>query len=145
MNTTSSQPRRQDIGTCDNCNATFGYYLIHNGFSDTAYAYSDSTCYTCLLGGWTGKVPRDVPLQIQKKITADIEDHLLPAPDGGRFRALAVPRCPHCNHPLDPIKATEYIEKNAEGTKVGWRWDRHWNGVYCIVIENKLVRDNWKV
>jgi hypothetical protein len=142
MNAISPKPRRQDTGICEHCHANFGYYLIHNGFGDSAYGYSDSTCYTCLLDSW--KVPPGVHLQIQKKITPDIENHLLPAPDGGRFRALSVPRCPHCNHPLDPVKATEYIEKNAEGTKVGWRWDRDWNGIYCIVIEEKLVRDNWK-
>jgi hypothetical protein len=84
-------------------------------------------------------------LEIQKKITADIEDHLLPAPDGGVFRASAGARCPHCNHALDPVKAADYIEKNAEGTKKGWRWQQDWNGMYCIVIENRLVSDNWKV
>jgi hypothetical protein len=143
MNVISPKPREQQRGICDLCTKTFDYYLAHNGFGDSAYAYSDSTCYTCLLDSW--KVPPGINLQIQKKITTDIEDHLLPVPGGGRFRASAVPRCPHCNHTLDPIKATEYIEKNAEGTKSGWRWDRHWNGIYCIVIENKLVRDNWKI
>jgi hypothetical protein len=96
-----------------------------------------------LLDGW--KVPSGIQLQIQKKITSNIENHLLPAPDGGRFSAAAVPRCPHCNIPLDPVKAAKYIEENAAGTKGGWRWDRSWNGMYCIVIENRVVRDNWKV
>jgi hypothetical protein len=44
---------------------------------------------------------------------------------------------------MDAVKATNYIEKNAEGTKVGWRWDQNWNSMYCIVIENRLVKDNW--
>jgi hypothetical protein len=134
--------REQNPGYCDNCNKPFHYYLVHNGFGDSAYAYSDSTCFTCILDGW--HVPDGITLKIQRKITEDIENYLLPAPDGGSFKASAVPRCPHCNQPLDPIKATEYIEKNAEGSKGGWRWDKSWDGIHCIIIENRLVIDNWK-
>jgi hypothetical protein len=117
---------------------------VHCGFGDCAYAYSDNTCYTCLLDGWTKKVPHGVQLKIQKKIDPMIERYLEPAPDGGIFRASAAPRCPHCNEELDVDKATVYIEKNAAGTVKGWRWQRNWNDIYCIVIENLVVNDNWK-
>jgi len=121
----------------------FRYSLVHNGFNDSAYGYSDTTCYTCLLDGWT-PTPPGVSLTIHKKITADVEEYLTQAPDGGHFLASAVPRCPHCNEPLDPIKATTYIERNAEGTKSGWRWQQSWNGIYSISIEGRVVRNNWR-
>ena len=134
--------RETSEGTCDKCGALFQYYLIHNGFNDSAYAYSDSTTYTVLLDGW--KVPSDVPVKIQGTIQEKTEEYLLPAPDGGIFRASASPRCPLCGHVLDPIAATKYIEANAEGTKGGWRWQKSWDGIYCIVIENRVVHDAYK-
>jgi hypothetical protein len=39
--------------------------------------------------------------------------------------------------------ATAYIEINAPGTKKGWRWQRNWQATYCIVIENRVVNDNF--
>jgi hypothetical protein len=39
--------------------------------------------------------------------------------------------------------ATGYIEKNAPGTSKGWRWQRDWQGTYCIVIEGRRIDNNW--
>lgn len=134
--------RETSEGACDKCGAAFQYYLIHNGFGDTAYAYSDSTTYTVLLDEW--KIPANVPVKIQGKIQKETEEYLLPAPDGGIFRSSASPRCPVCGQVLDPVAATRYIEADAKGTKKGWRWQKSWDGMYCIVIENRVVYDTYK-
>jgi hypothetical protein len=42
------------------------------------------------------------------------------------------------------VRATEYIEPQAEGTKKGWRWQRTWTGLYSIIIEDSVVHDVWK-
>ena len=131
--------RRKDLGQCEHCGRSFGYYLIHNGFNDSAYAYSDTVCSTALLDRW--KIPANIPVAIRGKIKQETEKYLLPAPGGGRFKASSSPRCPHCNQILDPVRASRYIEENAEGSKGGWRWQQSWDGMYCIIIEDLLVRD----
>jgi hypothetical protein len=135
--------REREIGICEHCSKEFGYYLVHNGFGDSAYAYCDRCSYTVHLSGWS-KTPAGVRLQIQRKISQDVEPFLKPCPCGGSFRADAGPRCPHCHRTISPIFATTYIEKNAAGTAKGWRWQKNWDDVYSIVIENLLVKDWWK-
>jgi hypothetical protein len=39
-------------GSCDHCGGTFSYRLIHNGFSESAYAYCNQCSFTVLLSGW---------------------------------------------------------------------------------------------
>jgi hypothetical protein len=39
--------------------------------------------------------------------------------------------------------AAEWLERNAPGTAMGWRWQRSWRGLYCIIIEDRVVHDNW--
>jgi hypothetical protein len=134
--------RKHDIGDCEHCNKKFGYYLIHNGFNDSAYAYCDACGMTALLDGW--KVPKNVPMALHQIIAAAIEPHLAPCQCGGSFRADAWPRCPHCQQPLSADRAAGYIELQAEGAKKGWRWQRAWTGLYCIIIEDRVVRDIWK-
>ena len=135
--------RKLETGTCEHCGKEFGYYLVHNGFNDSAYAYCDSCSYSVDLSGWS-KLPPGVRLQIHKKISEDIEPFLKPCPCGGSFRADAVPRCPHCRRAISPIFATTYIEKNVVGTAKGWQWQKNWDDLYSIVIENLCVRDGWK-
>jgi hypothetical protein len=57
----------------------------------------------------------------------------------------AAPRCPHCHDTLSAEFATSYIEANAPGAKKGWRWQRNWSEMYCIVIEDKRVMDNFRL
>ena len=134
--------RQQEIGRCDTCGKTFGYYLVHNGFNDSMYAYCDTCGITCFLS--TYRVPSNVKVTEHGSISKDIEPLLRPCKCGGHFTRNATPRCPHCSAELSAIKATEFIEANAEGTKVGWRWQRSWVGLYCLVIENNLVEEQWK-
>jgi len=134
--------RKHDIGDCEHCKKKFGYYLIHNGFNDSAYAYCDSCGLTALLDGW--RVPKGVQMPLHQAITPEVEPHLAPCQCGGSFRVSASPRCPHCQQPLSAVRAADYIEPQAEGTKKGWRWQRAWTGLYCIIIEERLVRDVWR-
>jgi hypothetical protein len=131
-----------DAGICDRCSRPFRYRLIHNGFNDSSYAYCDSCCYTALLDHWTA--PKEIARLDYGIIPADVEQDLLPCPIHGHFRATSLPRCLHCDEPLDPVRAADYIEPNAPGTAKGWRWQRSWNGLYCIIIEGRLASDPWK-
>jgi hypothetical protein len=136
--------REQKTGTCDHCLKSFDYYLIHNGFNESWYAYCDQCGATAILNLyasktselWHGKM-------VQGLVPPEVEQHLRPCSCGGRFLATASPRCPHCAHALSPVAATSWIEKDAPGTKKGWHWQESWNGLYCIVIERHLVRDNF--
>jgi len=135
--------RKQDIGVCETCHRQFGYYLIHNGFNDSSYAYCDKCGKTCLLDHWNGNFPENGKSQFQV-INKSIARLLNPCSCGGAFKVGASPRCPHCKSVLSAVKATNYIEKNALGSKKGWRWKKTWKDVYCIIIENKVVKDIWK-
>jgi hypothetical protein len=78
----------------------------------------------------------------QQEICVELEQYLKPCACGGAFRKGSSPRCPHCNRILSARLATQYIEANALGTKKGWR--SNWHETYCIVIEKREVRDNFK-
>ena len=134
--------RKHDIGDCEHCNKEFGYYLIHNGFNESSYAYCDACGLTALLDGW--KVPKSVHMVPHQMITPELEPHLAPCQCGGSFKAGASPRCPRCRQVISAVRATEYIEREAEGAKKGWRWQRAWTGLYCIIIEDRVVRDVWR-
>jgi hypothetical protein len=132
------------LGICESCRSYFEYYLIHNGFSDTAYAYCDKCGMTCLVGGWDdNRKPYAAPLKIQGPIQTETEPWLKSCLCGGRFRAKCTPRCPTCGHELSAELAARYIEKYALGTKKGWRWQKDWEGIYCIVIAGRLIKYNW--
>lgn len=134
---------QRSLGECERCHGAFAYELIHNGFGDTAYAYCDRCGTTALLSGWYQDIPAGAPLRVQGPIESETEVWLQPCSCGGTFRRNATPRCPHCNAPLSAEIATRYIEKNAHGTKKGWRWQRSWLGMYGIVIEGRIV-NNWR-
>lgn len=134
--------REHYIGDCEHCKKQFAYYLIHNGFNESAYAYCNTCGVTALLDGW--KVPKGIHMVPHQSITPEIEPHLASCQCGGNFRAGASPRCPHCQQPLSALHAADYIEREAAGTKKGWRWQREWTSLYCIIIEDRVVHDIWK-
>lgn len=136
---------KPDIGECDKCRQTFDYQIIHNGFGDTAYAYCDSCGMTTFVGGWDDtRRPADAPLKIHGPIHPETEAWLQRCTCGGRFRHNAEPRCPHCHERLSAEAATSYIERNAEGTRGGWRWQRSWSGIYCLIIAGRSTKNNWR-
>ena len=133
--------RKNDTGVCEHCKKQFRYYLIHNGFNDSSYAYCEECGLTVIFSLWT--VPKGVSLKPRQCIAQEIEPHIAQCRCGGAFRASAVPRCPHCRQPLSAVFASEYIERQAEGAKGGWRWQQTWTGLYCIIIEDRVARDIW--
>jgi hypothetical protein len=135
---------RNDVGNCESCGRTFTYQLIHNGFGDTAFAYCDRCGCTALLSGWYPNIPAAARLKVHGPINVEAEALLMPCPCGGIFRATASPRCPHCVSVLSAEIARGYIESNAPGTAKGWIWQGGWQGLYCIVIDERLVKDSWR-
>ena len=131
-------------GTCEHCAATFAYDLFHCGFSELAYAYCDRCGQTALLDGWSPMVPPEARATWHQAISPGLEPLLAPCPCGGRFRADAAPRCPNCGQPLSAVAAAEWLELNAAGANVGWRWQRNWTGLYCIVLDGRSVKDPWR-
>jgi hypothetical protein len=132
-----------DLGTCDECAEQFSYDLVHNGFNDSAYAYCDRCGCTALISAWTTR-PQDVPIKFHQAISEDVEPFLKGCVCGGHFRANAAPRCPSCNAALSADAAASYIEANAPGTAKGWRWQRDWVSLYCLVIDHRLAKDPWR-
>jgi hypothetical protein len=129
------------VGDCEHCKRKFRYRLIHNGFNESAYAYCDICGMTALLDRW--RVPTGVEVAMDGPIPRGIEPRLAACSCGGAFRASASPRCPYCRQPLSASQASEYLERQASGDKKGWRWQRTWTGLYCIIIENRVVHDVW--
>ena len=136
--------RHKDLGTCDKCGKKFEYYLIHNGFNESAYAYCDKCGRTAILDYHSKLVPKGVEVGYGQVIEPALEPLLRTCDCGGRFKASAAPRCPHCRSELSASEAKQYLEAAAPGTGKGWRWQETWSGLYCIVIGDKLVNDNWK-
>jgi len=54
--------RHKDLGTCDKCGKKFEYYLIHNGFNESAYAYCDKCGRTAILDYYSKLVPKGVEM-----------------------------------------------------------------------------------
>ena len=136
--------REQSIGTCEHCQQPFGYWLAHCGFGVCVYAYCDSCGRTAILSLWDKRMPKLPNCPGQQEMCSAMEPYVQPCECGGTFRRRSAPRCPHCAKPLSPEFATSYLEANAPGTKKGWRWQRNWSGVYCIVIEDRRVDNNFR-
>ncbi len=137
------ETRKQKRGRCPVCAHEFDYYLVHDGFSDTAHAYCDRCGATALLDMWFPRIPPAADLRVHQAISKAVEPWLSPCQCGGTFRADASPRCPTCGAPLGAEECRGFIERNAEGTKKGWRWQGKWVATYAIVVANRVVYDNW--
>src|ERR1022692_454959 len=133
--------RQDGLGTCQDCSHEFPYYLIHNGFNDTSYAYCDTCGMTAVLSAYN--YPSGAPFEPFQQISSGMEPYLKRCPCGGRFAAGASPRCSACCTLLSATAAARWIETNAPGTRRGWRWQRSWHGLYCIVLEERVVFDPW--
>lgn len=132
------------IGLCEHCLQQFQYAIYHCGFGDCSYAYCDSCGRTAILSMWDKRWPTIENCEVQQEICSAMEPLLERCECGGRFRKGGAPRCPRCNLSLSAELAASYIEKNALGTEKGWRWQRTWKGLYCMVVENKRVANNWR-
>jgi len=123
--------------------ASFEIKIFHNGFGNSSYAYCSNCGRTAILSGWSKRWPSGVKCT-QAEIAAAMEQYLVPCECGGKFSKGNSPRCPQCNQSLLADKATGYIEAQSPGTAKGWRWQRDWQGIYCAVINDRRVSDNFK-
>jgi hypothetical protein len=130
-------------GKCEHCQQEFGYMLLHSGFGDLTYAYCDSCGKTAILSLWNQRMPRLPDCPGQREMCSAMEAYLKPCDCGGRFKTGSSPRCPHCREPLSAKLATAYLERNAPGSKKGWRWQQNWSDLYCIVIGEHRIADNF--
>jgi hypothetical protein len=136
--------RELSVGNCEHCHDQFGYYLIHSGFNESIYPYCDSCGKTSILSVWDGRMPKLPNCPPHEEMCSAMEQYLHPCACGGHFIRGAAPRCPRCGETLSAESATSYIESNARGTEKGWRCQRSWSRLYCIVIENKVVQNNFR-
>jgi hypothetical protein len=90
-----------------------------------------------------GPVPDSVQVRWYEAISTEVESHLRPCPCGGRFVRGAAPRCPICKMVLSPDAVASAIEADSPGTAKGWRWQRNWTGLCCVIVEDRVVNDNW--
>jgi hypothetical protein len=138
-----SVDREDGKGICEHCKQQFGYALLHAGFAEAAYAYCDTCGKTAILSLWDKRMPRLPDCPGQQEMCSAMEQFLKHCDCGGRFRRGAKPRCPHCRQELSAELATNYLEGNAPGTKKGWRWQKNWSALYCIVIEGNRIANNF--
>ena len=136
-------PCEISLGTCEHCCCQFEYWLCHCGFGECVYSYCDSCGRTAILSLWDKRMPNLANCPGQQGMCAEMEKYLLPCECGGTFRADAAPRCTHCNERLSAEQASSYIEANAPGTDESW-WQRNWRGIYCIVINDRRVDNNFR-
>jgi len=130
---------------CEHCGKSFGYQLYHCGFGECSYAYCSQCGMTAVLSHWYEHMPKIPSGSLpQQEISEEFEQFLKPCSCGGIFKKGSHPRCPHCHQPLSAQVASRYIEANAAGAKKGWWWQRNWHETYCIVIDKREVRDNYK-
>ena len=132
---------RYKLATCEYCKHEFRFMLIHNGFNDTSYYYCDKCGTTALLDIYDDKYPKKIDKNGNTIYLKDIESFLLKCECSGTFKEKASPRCPHCNELIDPEKFSIFAEYNAVEN---WCWQKNWTGIYCIIIEDKVIRNNWK-
>jgi hypothetical protein len=131
------------IGTCKHCGLIFEVKLIHNGFNYSSYAYCDTCGITALLSGWAKRWPQGVEF-IQAEIPVEMEAHLAPCTCGGKFTKGNAPRCRNCRQPIDAKDAAVYLEERSPGTKSDRWWQCNWHGLYCVIIEDRKVEDNFR-
>jgi hypothetical protein len=117
--------------------------LLHNGFNDSAYAYCDACGSTAMISAWS-PIPDQVQLKFHQCIDKNAEKYLVRCDCGGTLTAEASPRCPFCRSPLSAAAATGWIEANAPGTAKGWRWQQSWTGIYCIIVQGRVLQNPWK-
>jgi hypothetical protein len=141
----SSGMTQTSSGHCEHCSEAFAYQLYHSGFGDFSYAYCDRCGMTAILSYWSKPMPKMAPGCLPYQgICAELEEYLEPCPCGGAFKKGSHPRCPSGNRPLSAQVATSYIEKNAPGTKKGWRWQGNWRETYCMVVGDKEIQANFR-
>ncbi|MHA1211129.1 MAG: hypothetical protein ACTSSH_01595, partial [Candidatus Heimdallarchaeota archaeon] len=124
--------RKPEKGTCEHCGLDFDYYLVHSGFNNSGYSYCNTCGKTAILDLTYSK--RGIAGFSQRRIQKIAEQLIDDCECGGKFQFEAKPRCPHCLEELSAVEATKYLDKKTADSKVKWRWQQNWSGIYCILI-----------
>ncbi len=138
----SKLTRDPEKGTCESCGLDFEFYLVHNGFNNSAYSYCNACGKTAILdvlfyqydqlGIGSGRIAKN-----KVQYIANCEC-------GGKFQFESKPRCPHCLEEISAEAASKYINRKSDDPRGEWNWQQDWSGIYCILIEQNVVRNNWK-
>ena len=88
-------------------------YPYHAGFGDQGFLYDDAGTLTLTWSvydsAYVALIGNKNPWALTEEDRTKLEDHLLPAPRGGRWRFRNPPRCRFCGHPIgDPIGRNIY-------------------------------------
>ena len=135
--------RKDSQGECDKCHRAFAYYLVHNGFNESCYAYCSQCSMTALIDtNYEDRTAEGFPPH--RSITSEAERYLAPCVCGGEFKAGAAPRCPHCEKELSATVAATWIEAAAPGAEKGWKWQDDWTSLCAIVIDQRVVANPFK-
>jgi hypothetical protein len=132
------------VGECDKCSSNFSCVLIHNGFNDTAYGYCDKCGTTAFVSAWRSDIPPSANFKAHGPISPETEALAAPCKCGGRFRCNSAPCCPSCGEKLSADAAAAWLEQQAPGAKMGWRWQRSWSGLYALVVSGKATQLEWE-
>ena len=60
--------RDNSVGVCEHCHSEFAYYIVHNGFNDSAYAYCDACETSAILSGWYKAIPPEANLRTHQRV-----------------------------------------------------------------------------
>ena len=133
------------VGACEDCHKRFEYTLIHNGVNSSSYAYCERCGTVAILDLSDSRFPvESLKKSAYQVIAPGVEEHLKPCSCGGKFSAQSAPHCPFCQQPLSAVKAAAYIEQQAPKSAADWHWQNNSKGNYCMVVEGKQIRNNFK-
>jgi len=128
-------------GLCPACSHHFEARLLHNGFNASSYCYCLS-CGAVAVCSHTKK-PSSIDGLEFGPLLSDHAQLLRACTCGGQFHTHAMPRCPSCRAPLNPLEATSWLEAGAQGTNKGWRWQGSWVGLHALVVDENSIADPW--
>jgi hypothetical protein len=106
---------------CGKDNAFAQPHRYHAGFGDQGFLYNDAGNLTLVWGSYdpayTELVGKMHPWMLTEVQRSRLEDALIPAPTGGRWRFTNPPRCMHCGAPIgEPISSRNIYYLKYPGT-----------------------------
>jgi hypothetical protein len=109
---------------CEKDNAFDQPYRYHAGFGNQGFLYNDAGNLTLVWGSYdpayTELVGKVLPWALTEAQRSQLEDALVPAPTGGRWRFANPPRCVHCGAPIgEPLSSSNigcvnYVQHSAK-------------------------------
>jgi hypothetical protein len=106
---------------CGKDNAFAQPHRYHAGFGNQGFLYNDAGNFTLVWGSfdpaYTELVGKVHPWMLSEAQRSRLEDALVPAPAGGRWRFTNPPRCTHCGAPIgEPLSSRNIYYLKYPGT-----------------------------